>query len=96
MAANYYQNAGGNAGNQKTSGKAWRIVLIIVLAILIISPIDLIPGDAATVVGLIDDVGYVVGIICTIVGLVKKKSAQNTQEAYTPPVYNDVDSNEKR
>lgn len=92
MAANYYQNAGG----QKTSGKAWRIVLIIVLGILIISPIDLIPGDAATVVGLIDDVGYVVGIICTIVGMVKRKSVSNTQEDYTPPVYNDVDSNEKR
>lgn len=91
MATNNYQSS----GDRKPSGKAWRIVLIIVLAILIISPIDFIPGDAATVVGLIDDVGYVIGIIGTIVSLLKRKNVPEDHNHYEPPVYNDVDSNEK-
>lgn len=87
MAANNSQNSGG----QGKSSRVWKIVLIIVLAVLIISPIDLIPGDTATVVGMIDDVGYAVGIIGTIVNMVRRK-----REPEDTTVYNDVDSNEKR
>lgn len=98
MAANYYHNQGqtpGGASGKKSSGKGWKILLIAILGILVISPVDIVPGDAVTVVGLLDDVAYVAGIIGTVISMVKKKSVSNTAESNTPPVYNDVDSNEK-
>lgn len=92
-----YQNSG-NGKNSLSNG--WKIAIIVALAALVISPIDLIPGDAATVVGLADDVAYLVGIIGTITSMVKGKNANSVDNSqggtYTPPMYNDVDSNEKR
>lgn len=100
MAANYYQNAGqtpnGNTSGKKSSGKGWKALLIAVLAILVISPVDVVPGDAVTVVGLFDDVAYVAGIIGTVVSMVGKNKVVKTQGDTTPPTYNDVDSNEKK
>ena len=92
-----YQNSD---NGKKSLSSGWKIAIIIALAALVISPIDLIPGDAATVVGLADDVAYLVGIIGTITSMVKGKTANSVDNAqggsYTPPMYNDVDSNEKQ
>lgn len=94
-----YQNSD---NGKKSLSSGWKIAIIIALAALVISPIDLIPGDAATVVGLADDVAYLVGIIGTITSMVKGKTANSVDNAnaqggsYTPPMYNDVDSNEKK
>ncbi len=82
--------------DKKGLSNGWKLAIIAALAALVISPIDLIPGDAATVVGLADDVAYLVGIIGTITSMVKGKSAMSQQETYTPPMYNDVESNEKK
>lgn len=104
MAANYYQNSGQTpnpnpSGKKSSGGNGWRVLLIAVLAILVISPIDFIPGDAATVVGLLDDVAYVVGIIGTVIGMIKKNKVVKTQSDGAVPEYheyNEVDSNEKK
>lgn len=99
VADKFYQNAADGSG-KKSLSNGWKIAIIIALAALVVSPIDLIPGDAATVVGLADDVAYLVGIIGTITSMVKGKNASSVDNAqggaYTPPMYNDVDSNEKR
>ncbi len=96
MADKAYQNTPGGEG-KKSLGNGWKIALIVALAALVVSPIDIIPGDAATVVGLADDVAYLLGIIGTITSMVKGKQAtsvDNTQGgSYQPPMYNDVDSN---
>lgn len=98
LANKAYQNS--NNSGKKSLGTGWKIAIIVVLAALVISPIDLIPGDAATIVGLADDVAYLVGIIGTITSIVKGRQANSVDNAqsgtYTPPMYNDVDSNEKR
>ena len=101
MAANYYQNAGqtpnsGSSGKKSSGGKGWKALLTAVLAILVISPIDVVPGDAVTVVGLLDDVAYVAGIIGTVVSMVGKNKVVKTQNDAAPPTYNDVDSNGKK
>lgn len=101
MAANYYQNAGqtsnsNSSGKKSSGGNGWKALIIAVLAILVISPIDFIPGDAATVVGLLDDVAYVAGIIGTVISMIKKNKVVKTQNGEATPDYNDVDSNEKK
>ncbi len=98
MAANYYQNSGQTPNNNtsgKKSGNGWKALLIAVLAILVISPIDFVPGDAATVVGLLDDVAYVAGIVGTVLSMVGKNKVVKTQDDAAKN-YNDVDSNEKK
>lgn len=96
MADKAYQNIPGGDG-KKGLGGGWKIAIIVALAALVISPIDIIPGDAATVVGLADDVAYLLGIIGTITSMVKGKQATSVDNSqggsYTPPMYNDVDSN---
>lgn len=99
MADNTYQNSTGTEKKGLTNG--WRIAIIAVLAALIISPVDIISGDILTGgVGLIDDVAYLVGIITTVVNMINGRKATSVDNAqggsYTPPMYNDVDSNEKR
>lgn len=95
-----YQHSNNDSNGKKSLGNGWKIAIIVVLAALVISPVDIIPGDAATVVGLADDVAYLVGIIGTIVNMVRGRradSADNVHDGrYTPPMYNDVESNEKR
>ena len=100
MADKAYQNSNGSGSGKKSLGVGWKIAIIVALAALVISPIDIIPGDAASVVGLADDVAYLVGIIGTIISMVKGRRADsadsNQAGSYSPPMYNDVDSNEKR
>lgn len=96
LADKAYQNA---TAGKKGLSSGWKVAVIVALAALVVSPIDLIPGDAATVVGLADDVAYLLGIIGTITSMVKGKQAtsvDNNGSGYTPPMYNDVTSNEKR
>ena len=93
MAESYYTNNGGNG--KKKLGNGWKLAIIVALAALVVSPIDIIPGDAATVVGLADEVAYLVGIIGTITSMVKGKGAMSSDQPYTPPMYNDVDDNHK-
>lgn len=83
-------------GDKKKLGTGWKMAIIAVLALLVVSPVDLISGDAFTVVGLADDVAYMAGIIATIVSMVKGKGALDQQSTYKPPMYNDVDSNDRK
>lgn len=82
----------------KKSGMAWKIILMIILAILVLSPVDALP-DVIPVVGWVDDVAYVAGILGSAVGMLKGKRAQISGTAgstgYIPPMYNEVKSNKK-
>ena len=53
----------------KKSKKGLKIALIVALLGLVLSPLDIIP-DAIPVVGWIDDIGYLLGIIGTVISLV--------------------------
>ena len=75
-------------------------LLMIILAVLVLSPIDALP-DVIPVVGWVDDVAYVAGILGTVVGMLKGKRAQQIPGApgaqgYIPPMYNEVSSNRKK
>ncbi len=88
-----------NPDGSKKSGMAWKIILMIILAVLVLSPIDALP-DVLPVVGWVDDVAYVAGIIGTAVGMLKGKRAQQIPGApgaqgYIPPMYNEVKSNKR-
>ena len=43
-------------------------IIVAILGLLLVSPIDIIP-DAIPVVGLLDDVGYILGIIGTLISM---------------------------
>ena len=88
-----------NPNGEKKSGMAWKIVLMIILAVLVLSPIDALP-DVIPVVGWVDDVAYVAGILGTAVGMLKGKKPQqvsgsSSSQGYIPPMYNEVKSNRK-
>ena len=92
-------NAQGEGQGAKKSGIAWKIVLMIILAVLVLSPIDALP-DVIPVVGWVDDVAYVAGILGTVVGMLKGKRTQEIPGAsgaqgYMPPMYNEVKTNRK-
>lgn len=91
---------GAAAGGNKKFGIGWKIALMAILAVLVISPIDALP-DVIPVVGWVDDVAYVAGIFGTVVGMLKGKRTQQISGApgaqgYIPPMYNDVSSNIKK
>ena len=93
-------NPDGTAQGGKKSGIAWKIMLMVVLAVLVLSPIDALP-DVVPVVGWVDDVAYVAGILGTAVGMLKGKKTQQIPGApgaqgYIPPMYNEVKSNRKK
>ena len=84
----------------KKSGMAWKVILMIILAVLVLSPIDALP-DVIPVVGWVDDVAYVAGMIGTAVGMLKGKRNQQIPGAtgthgYIPPMYNEVKTNIKK
>lgn len=84
----------------KKSGVVWKIILMLVLSLLVLSPIDALP-DVVPVVGWVDDVAYVAGIIGSVVSMLKGKRAQQIPGAtgtqgYIPPMYNEVSSNRKK
>ena len=81
--------------DKKSLSNGWKLALIALLGVLVISPIDAIP-DPIAVAGWADDLAYLVGIIGTITTMVKGKNAMTQQDSYTPPMYNDVESNEKK
>ena len=98
--ANPQDAANGTAQGGKKSGIAWKVILTIILAILVLSPIDALP-DVFPVVGWVDDVAYVAGILGTAVGMLKGKKVQQIPGAtgaqgYIPPMYNEVKSNRKK
>ena len=88
-----------NPNGEKKSGMAWKIVLMIILAVLVLSPIDALP-DVIPVVGWVDDVAYVAGMLGTAVSMLKGKRAQISgatgTQGYMPPMYNEVKSNRKK
>ena len=91
--------ADGTPQGTKKSGMVWKILLMIILAVLVLSPIDALP-DVLPVVGWVDDVAYVAGILGTAVGMLKGKRAPQISGAsgtqgYIPPMYNEVKSNRK-
>lgn len=93
-------NPQGVPGSDKKSSMAWKIVLMIVLAVLVLSPIDALP-DVIPVVGWVDDVAYVAGILGSAVSMLKGKRAQQIPGAsgaqgYIPPMYNEVKSNRSK
>ena len=59
--------------------KPWfRIILIIILLVLFISPFDLNPvPDAVPIVGWLDEVVYVIGIITTVITMFSKKGKKD-------------------
>ncbi|MBQ9901489.1 MAG: DUF1232 domain-containing protein [Clostridia bacterium] len=91
-------NPEGNPEVSKKSGMAWKIILMIILGILVLSPIDALP-DVIPVVGWVDDVAYVAGMLGTAVGMLKGKRTQisgaSGTQGYIPPMYNEVKSNRK-
>ena len=91
VADNAYQN--GSSGN-KGLGGGWKIAIIALLSLLMISPLDIIP-DGIPVAGLADDIAYLIGIITTVSNMINSRKATSVDDnaSYTPPMYNDVDSN---
>ena len=84
----------------KKSGVVWKIILMLVLSLLVLSPIDALP-DVVPVVGWVDDVAYVAGIIGSVVSMLRGKRNQqipgaNVAQGYIPPMYNEVSSNRKK
>ena len=92
-------NTTGNPEGRKKFSIGWKIIFMVILAVLVISPIDALP-DVIPVVGWVDDVAYVAGILGTIVGMLKGKRAQELPGAgstgYMPPMYNEVKSNKRK
>lgn len=91
---------GGTVQGGQKSGIAWKIILMIILAVLVLSPIDALP-DVIPVVGWVDDVAYVAGMLGTAVGMLKGRRNQQIPGAagtqgYIPPMYNEVKSNVKK
>ena len=98
--ANAQGTPDGEAAGNKKSGMAWKIILMLVLAALVLSPIDALP-DVVPVVGWVDDVAYVAGILGTAVGMLKGKRApqipgSSGTQGYIPPMYNEVSSNRNK
>jgi Uncharacterized conserved protein len=94
------ENKVNSNGSGKKLGMGWKIGLMALLAILVISPLDAVP-DLVPVVGWVDDVAYVAGILGTIVGMLKGRRADQLTsgsgaKGYIPPMYNEVKSNKKR
>ncbi len=92
-------NPQGAADGSKKSGIVWKIVLMIILSVLVLSPIDALP-DVIPVVGWVDDVAYVAGILGSVVSMLKGKRAQQipgaaSGQTYIPPMYNEVNTNKK-
>ncbi len=103
MEKNFNKNANlpGAQNGGKKSGVGWKLAIIVILAVLVISPIDLIPGDPIILTSYIDDIAYVAGIIGTVVSMIKGKRVQQIPGAgnnstYVPPMYNEVKSNKKK
>ena len=92
-------NPEANAQGGKKSGMGWKIAMMIILAVLVLSPIDALP-DVIPVVGWVDDVAYVAGMLGTAVSMLKGKRAQISgatgTQGYMPPMYNEVKSNRKK
>lgn len=95
MADNAYQN-GSAGGGKKGLSNGWRVAIMALLGLLMISPLDIIP-DGIPVAGLADDLAYLIGIITTVVNMINSRKATSVDDnaPYTPPMYNDVEDNSK-
>lgn len=72
----------------------WKVVIAVVCGVLLISPLDLSPGLLG-----VDDIGAVVGMIATIIGMIsqQKKAFEDKKAANSAAAagdsFNEVDDN---
>ena len=78
-----------------------KVIFLVILSVLFLSPVDLVPSIIVPVVGWVDDIAYLAGILGTVISMISGKKNQQIpgasgSQAYMPPMYNEVKSNKKK